>query len=129
MQRTMAAMGETAPDLHQLDPDEWAKRPDGTQKGRGFLGLLAPQPGTVMSELSVASDDVKNPDGSYADYPTLIPGLTASELQHVLDGNIPPSVYKKAEAHALKRRGQGKPLFAEPWEENATEHPEFRRLK
>lgn len=132
LQRMRAAMGESnkLPDPYQTDPDAWDRRPDGTQKGRGFLGLLPTNDGSVMSEFSVAdSERLKNPDGSYADYPTLVPGLTPAEMQQLLSGKVPDGVYKKAEAHALRRKAAGKSLFAQEGEADESYLPTFRRVK
>lgn len=96
-------------------------RADGSEKGQGFLGTLPTKNG-VMSELSIAdSEQIKDPNGQYQDYPTLVPALNPSELQSLLayrEGmQIPNSVKQKAEAFALERLKAGKPLFARTGEQ------------
>lgn len=118
----------------QLNPGVWDKRPDGSQKGNGFLGVLPRPDGSVMSEYSVAdSEQLRDAKGGYLDYPTLVPTLKSNELSYLLNmrpgEKLPASIYQKAEAHALARKAQGKPLFAQPGEEDYTIDPEFRRKR
>jgi len=50
----------------------------------------------------------------------MVPGLTEKELDFILNmktgdaKNVPDSIFDKAEAHALKRKKQGKSLFFDP---------------
>lgn len=92
-------------------------RQDGSPKGQGFLGVLARPDGGVMSEYSIAdSERLKTPTGQYQDYPSLVPTLTPQEIQSLLvsrpDTPIVPSIKDKAEAYALKRLSENKPVFA-----------------
>jgi hypothetical protein len=97
-------------------------REDGSLKGMGFLGAL-PIPGTdsVATEFSIADSDlVRDPKTlyNYADYPSLVPTLTPEEIQQVLHaaatkGPLSDAIKQKAEAFALQRRAQGKPVFAD----------------
>ena len=104
--------------------DQWDVRPDGSKKGLGFLGVLR-VPGTddVASEYSIAdSEKLKDAKGNYLDYPALVPTLTKTEVQQVLDAAkhhrpVPAPVAAKAEAFALQRRAEGKPLFAQDGEQ------------
>ncbi|HEX7767994.1 MAG TPA: hypothetical protein VF443_14880 [Nitrospira sp.] len=104
----------------QIPPD-WL-REDGTLKGLGFLGPLR-LPNGVASEFSIAdSEQLKDANGHYLDYPSLVPTLSRGEVQAVLRAasdpthktKLPDSVYSKAEAFALQRRKEGLPLFARP---------------
>lgn len=132
LKRTLAAMGEKAPDpFHDYTRQEF-KREDGSTKGRGFLGALplpnAFDPG-VASEFSTA-DSATGPD-----YPTLVPTLTAAELNKLLNhiesgvGKVPGSVYDKARAFKAQRERAGKPLFAQEGEQNYDVLPTFQRIK
>lgn len=89
-------------------------RPDGTQKGAGFLGPL-PVPGTnsVATEYSIGVQI----GGKEVDIPTLVPTLTRQEVGQVLAaaaaGAAPPeAVVKKAREFAEQRIKEGKPVFA-----------------
>ncbi len=111
---------------------DWDTRPDGTRKGLGFLGALVRPDGGVMSEFSLAdSEHLKDAQGQYMDYPSLVPTLTPAEIRFLLNAKegtkIPDSIYEKAEAFALQRQQAGLPLFAEPSEAQEWLYPEFRR--
>ena len=101
-------------------PPKYGLRPDGTPKGEGFFGALKlPSGKGVASEYSIAdSEQLKDDKGNYIDYPSMVPTLTREELDAVLQAAdtgqpVPESVKKKAEAFALQRKAQGKPLFAD----------------
>lgn len=97
-------------------------RTDGTKKGQGFLGPLALPNGTA-TEYSIAdSEKLKDANGNYRDYPSIVPTLSPGELAAVLraaggHGQLPDSVYDKAEAFALERNRRGLPLFAQGGEQ------------
>lgn len=118
----------------QLDRSKRDKRPDGSDKGDGFLGVFKLPNGSVASEYSIAdSEKLKDKKGNYIDYPSLVPTLTREEVQQTLDAahkgtDVPDSVKAKAEAHALKRQQQGLPLFATPGEERTDLHPDLERV-
>ncbi len=108
-------------------------REDGTAKGQGFLGDLVRPDGTgYMSEYSVAdSEDLKNPDGSYMDYPSMVPTLTAEEIDQILGNKegapLSDSIIDKATAHAKQRLAAGRPVFADPGEQHPEYYPQFAR--
>ncbi|MBU9378702.1 hypothetical protein [Burkholderia gladioli] len=99
-----------------IDESQWEKRPDGTTKGNGFLGVLRRPDGGVSTELSVGVEL----DGKEVDVPSLVPTLTRAEVNAVLslkDGQpMPDSVVQKAADFARKRIEQGKSPFADPSE-------------
>lgn len=125
------AAGGDAP----VDRSKWDLRPDGTQKGDGFLGVLQrPDGSAVMSEYSIAdSEQLKDAKGNYLDYPSLVPTLTKAEVLAVLNAKegqrLPQSVYTKAEAFALARKRAGKPLFAQPGEQRLDLYPDLPRAR
>lgn len=131
LQRTLAAAGEKAPDPYHDYAGEQFKRENGTTKGKGFLGVFplvnAADPG-LASEYSTGDD-------KYADYPTLVPTLDASELNRLLNhielgqGKVPKSVYTKAKDFANHRDFNNKPLFAQEGEQRTDLLPLFRRIK
>lgn len=99
-----------------VGPDEflaYGERPDGTQKGQGFLGELTRPDGDISTELSVQFDDVL--DGK--PIPLIVPTLTKDELGTVLSlspGEMPPTeILDKAISHAKKMTDQGMDPFGE----------------
>lgn len=117
-----------------IDSSKWNLRPDGTKKGKGYLGVFKTPTGEAMSEYSIAdSEKLKDKKGNYIDYPTLVPELTKDELNilinHKEGESIPQSIKDKAEAHALKRKEKGEPLFATEGEQNESLYPEITRSK
>jgi len=98
-------------------PKSFGKRPDGTEKGMGFLGLLERPDGSVSSEISVGVEI----DGKELLIPTLVPTLSPDEVKFLLDmeldGNvkkIPESIMQKAVDHALQRMDRGQSPFFGP---------------
>lgn len=95
-----------------------SKRPDGTSKGTGYLGILKASNGSDVTEYSVSSADVKV-NGKEIDFPTIVPTLTKAEVNLMLtdiipnNKRIPDAIYKKAVDHAKKRIKEGKNVFAE----------------
>ena len=94
-------------------------RPDGTQKGTGFFGLLKRPDGKVSTEISIGLDM----NGKEINVPLLIPSLTFEELNYLLQTNveskdflknIPPSIMDKAYNHAQERIKAGLSPFALP---------------
>jgi hypothetical protein len=95
----------------------YGKRPDGTNKGKGYFGELKRPDGDISTELSVTV----NLDGKDMDIPTIVPTLNKQEIDTLLslkpDQKIPQSIIDKAKAHAKKRLAAGKSPFAGPGEE------------
>ena len=113
-----------------VDRTQWDTREDGSQKGDGFLGpLRRPDRSSVMSEYSMSAD-LKNPDGSWMDFPTLVPTLDEGEVNTILgirEGDeLPSSIIRKAQDHASQRLSAGQPVFAQPGEQQNV-HPQIRR--
>lgn len=111
------------PDLlaRGVDPSMFGSRPDGSDKGPGYLGVLQRPDGGVSTEISAAFDDVANGQ----DIPLMVPTLNREEVQALLstpsdDPNfyqkIPHTVFQKAIAFARQRQAAGLPLFARPTE-------------
>jgi uncharacterized protein YukE len=117
--------GMSSPDVNQeqWQPNQNDLRVDGTQKGKGFLGVLRRPDGRVSSELSIG---VKL-GGKETEIPSLVPTLDDKEKQYLL--NTPedkiftanPALYKsieqKATNHAKKRIAEGKSPFAQEGEQ------------
>lgn len=99
------------------DPATWGKRPDGSDKGNGFLGVLQRPDGGVSTEISVGMEI----GGKETDIPLLVPTLTRPEIDGILaldEGDpeffkkLPPGVLDKARAFAEQRIAAGLPVFA-----------------
>ena len=113
-----AAPAAAAPTAWAPNPDDL--RPDGTQKGAGFLGPLVRPDGKTSTEISISTDAVGKKD-----FPLLVPTLTKDELATILAipvddpkffDKVPQSAIKKAETFAEGRLKEGKPLFWQPGE-------------
>ena len=96
-------------------------RLDGTTKSaRGFLGPITNNiSGKTMTELSVGQPG--SPEGYY---PLLVPTLTQDEIRTLQNLNIgtdpiPPSILRKAKAHADQRTAQGLSPFYQDGETTA----------
>lgn len=94
----------------------YGKRPDGTEKGSGFLGVQKTKSGKDMTEYSVGLKI----NGKQRDVPTLVPGLSKKEIEYLktepdLRKHTPmnDSIIKKAQDHAKKRLSEGKSVFAD----------------
>jgi hypothetical protein len=99
----------------------YGPRADGTPKGNGFFGPIADTNGTVMTELGIGIEI----NGKETQIPSVVPTLTADELNYLREGNDPtPEIVKKAVAFARERKKEGKPFFATPGEEGKTKLPE-----
>ena len=89
----------------------YGNRPDGTPKGRGFLGELRMPDGRVMTEFSVGVDWGEGEQ----EIPTLVPSLSPQEIEHLRRGGQPTdAIIDKAVKYARKRRFQGLSPFATP---------------
>ncbi|MEX3628263.1 MAG: hypothetical protein VB138_01125 [Burkholderia sp.] len=109
-----AALGKaTLPSAPRQTDYGYGSRPDGSLKGRGFLGELKRPDGGVMTEYSIGVEI----DGKEMDIPTLVPSLTKDEINTLLtikDGEpVPDDIVKKAVDHAKQRLAEGKGVFAD----------------
>jgi len=82
-----------------------------TYKGNGWLGKQKSLSGNDMTEFSIGL----NIGGQEMDIPTLVPGLTADELNFLLTepatDKIPKTIIDKAAQHALEQLRNGKSVF------------------
>jgi hypothetical protein len=110
-------------------PPNYGNRPDGTPKGSGFLGELVRPDGGVSTEVSVGVSI----DGKQVDIPTLVPGLSTSQINSVLNlkGNEKPpkAVIDIAVKHAKERIAKGLSPFAGADESPATDGAKILRDK
>jgi len=102
--------------LYPNQGKDYGSRPDGTKKGRGFLGEMQRPDGDVSTEISAGFEI----DGKEMDIPLMVPGLTKKELDYLLNAdtegedffkNMPDSIPEKAIDHAKKRMKEGKSVF------------------
>ena len=93
-------------------------RPDGTKKGKGFLGEQKLPGGGVATEYSVGVQ-LESRGGKETDIPSLVPTLTPEERALMINDiipnkkQIPESIIQKAVDHANMRVKTGKSIFAE----------------
>lgn len=89
---------------------DYGNRADGTKKGAGYFGELKRPDGSVSTELSIG---VGFDDGEH-EIPMLVPTLSRSEINHLLNGGDPtPEIVKKSVAHARSRMAAGRGVFAD----------------
>lgn len=96
-------------------------RPDGTKKGKGFLGELQRPDGGISTELSIGVDGIE--PNKEIQIPTLVPGISEEQKQYLLATPVDklketnPAMWKDivntAIKFALKRKATNKPYFAE----------------
>jgi len=95
----------------------YGNRPDGTAKGRGWLGEISLPDGSVATEYTMQSDAVQV-DGKRVDFPTLVPTLTPEEVELMRSDiipnkkDIPEAIIQKAIEHAKGRLSKGESVFA-----------------
>lgn len=94
-------------------PSDDDRRPDGTRKGQGWLGVLERPDGRVSTEITIGV----NIDGQETDIPALVPTLTRREVDTLLeleDGRpVPESIQRKAAEHARERIRRGLSPYAD----------------
>lgn len=100
----------------QQPANPYGNRVDGTPKGSGFFGELKRPDGKISTELSVGINFGKGE----MEIPLLVPGLTKSEVNHLLSGKEPTgAILDKAVGHARSRLENGLSPFAGQDEQNA----------
>lgn len=77
----------------------YGTRPDGTQKGRGYLGEVPTPDGRVMTEYSVGVDF----GNGEQDIPSLVPTLTPEQIQMVARERMNDEIIRKAVEFARSR--------------------------
>ena len=115
-----AVLGDPDPEVLAAEAkSRWGRRPDGTDKGDGYLGVLQLKGGGVATEYSMQSDAVRNPYGRRIDFPTLVPTLTDEEVELMTTDIIPnkkpvpEAIAQKAVDFALRRIKAGKSVWAD----------------
>lgn len=87
----------------------FGQRKDGSEKGLGFFGVLKRPGGGISTELSIGV----NIGGDEVEIPMIVPGLTKSELDYLLEGGGPTrAIVDKAVRNAKRRMSRGISPFA-----------------
>ena len=82
----------------------YGKRPDGTDKGSGWLGELKGPDGRPSTELSIQFDDILGGKP----IPLIVPTQSPATIQHLLSGKrATREMQDVAIKHALERDAQG----------------------
>lgn len=109
--------GASREDIKQAYFQRFHLRQDGTPKGEGFFGRL-PRTGSSGGDYSTELSASVTIGGKNLFFPTLVPGLTREEIDHLLAGKQPTdAIYDKAIRHAQTRIAQGLSPFASPGEQ------------
>ena len=91
------------------DGEGYGTRPDGTQKGRGYLGEVPTPDGQAMTEYSIGIDFGQGE----MDIPTLVPTLTPEERDYLArTGEPTDAIVNKAVEFAQRRLAMGLSPFA-----------------
>lgn len=106
------------PGAGMMQHPDYGQRPDGTQKGMGFLGELTSPGGWTVTEYSVAEDM----NGRRVSFPTVVPTLSSDQINRLLraaDEERRPDedIIQTAREHAMQRMSQGKSPFAQAGEQ------------
>lgn len=99
---------EMAAKQQPTDTKNYGKRPDGTNKGTGFLGELKMKDGSgnVATEMTIGV----NLDGKETNIPAIVPTLSQEQLEYLLKGgeiSKRPDIIRTAVAHAKDRIAKG----------------------
>lgn len=100
---------------------DYGNRPDGTKKGKGFLGEIKRPDNTVMTEVTMGFDI----DGKRVDLPLITKNSTKEDIEYLkkseldlkknpnLIKNAPAGLVDRAITHAMNRRKAGLPVYAD----------------
>lgn len=93
-----------------FNPDSgYGDRPDGSRKGKGWLGELRNKDGDIVTELTAQSDI----DGKSYDYPLVTPNQSFRNMSELLQGYEPSEdAYRRAIEHMLMRGKSGRTIYA-----------------
>ena len=86
------------------------------KKGGGYYGMgnITTSDGEDMTEYTIGMNIIGEDGKEYEiDVPSVVPGLTLSEIEDLKKYKVSPSTKKKAFAHARKRRKEARSVFAE----------------
>lgn len=96
----------------------YGKRPDGSNKGRGYLGEIKRPDGSVMTEVTTGIEI----DGKEMDIPLITKYSTKEDIEYLKKAdikgndfykNMPAGLVDRAVQHALDRKKAGKPIYAD----------------
>ena len=107
------------PSVQQMVNDQkpsYGNRPDGTQKGTGYLGEIQRPDGTVMTEIT-AGVNIK---GKEIDIPLITPKASKDDLEYLKKADpkskdfytkMPKGLMDRAVDHAVGRMKTGKSVY------------------
>lgn len=102
--------------MYPTMPDSgYGNRPDGTRKGKGYLGELKLPTGGVATEYSIGVEM----EGQEVQIPTIVPTLTKGEINMLVTDiipngkKVPEEIVRKAVQHARRRMLENKSPFAD----------------
>mgnify|MGYP007071606446 CR=1 FL=1 len=97
---------------------DYGNRPNGTKKGKGFLGEVKRPDGTVMTEVTTKM----NVDGKDLEFPLITKNSTKEDLEYLKKAdlkstdfikNAPAGMVDRAITHAMNRKKAGLPVYAD----------------
>lgn len=102
--------------MYPTMPDAgYGNRPDGSRKGRGYLGELKLPSGGVATEYSIGVEM----DGQEVLIPSIVPTLSKDEINLMVNDiipngkKVPEAIVRKAVQHARGRMADNKSPFAD----------------
>lgn len=97
---------------------DYGKRPDGTKKGKGFLGEIKRPDGTIMTEVTMGFEI----DGKETNLPLITKNSTKEDIEYLKNvdikgkdflKNAPAGLVDRAITHAMNRKKAGLPVYAD----------------
>lgn len=105
-------------DLGLTDKQNFGKRPDGSEKGLGYLGKIKRPDGSVMTEVTSGFEI----NGKETDIPLITKYSTKEDLEYLKNADLqskeffnkmPNGLVERAIKHAMDRQKQGLPIYAD----------------
>lgn len=115
---TMDAAQQQAQQATLKSMPNYGKRPDGTNKGRGYLGEIKRPDGMIMTEVTTGVEI----DGKEVDIPIITKYSTKEDIEYIKNAdikgkdfykNMPAGLMDRAVKHAMDRKKAGKPIYAD----------------
>lgn len=97
---------------------DYGNRPDGTKKGKGFLGEIKRPDGSVMTEITTGYEI----DGKKVNLPLITKYSTKEDIEYLKKAdpeskdflkNAPAGLEERAIKHAMDRKKAGLPVYAD----------------
>lgn len=97
---------------------DYGNRPDGTKKGKGFLGEIKRPDGSVMTEVTMGYEI----DGKEINLPLITKNSTKEDIEYLKNANLkgkdflknaPAGLEDRAIKHAMNRKKAGLSVYAD----------------